>query len=360
MTDPQTWASDRPMQPSRGGGHGARWSPPPLPGISPRTVDPHPRLPSLADFPHRTAASHWDGSGGGSSYPILNTRPTSAYTDRPPSGTFTDSRPGSGYPGPEQQHRPPTARINPPPQPAGFAEDSLPHSPPSASRRESVSHDSPGGTGKHTVNSPSDDAPQKKKKRRVALSCAECAKRKQKCNRETPCQHCVARRVPELCVPYTRTGSPPPRNSRADSTQTPDAKPAMTAEVPASGPRPPSMLPTLSVRVARLEAMVNSMINRVGEPGLEGKALSDWRISTYGFVIRPLTADHAQATTPPPQSHESPREGSADWSSRSRQRTAGDADELSAGNPETVEQAVLNLDVESSTRNPRPQSVSST
>jgi hypothetical protein len=37
------------------------------------------------------------------------------------------------------------------------------------------------------------------------------------------------------------------------------------------------MLPTLSVRVGRLEAMVNAMINRVG--GLEGKALSDWRIS---------------------------------------------------------------------------------
>lgn len=26
------------------------------------------------------------------------------------------------------------------------------------------------------------------------------AKRKQKCNREFPCQHCIARKVPELCV----------------------------------------------------------------------------------------------------------------------------------------------------------------
>ncbi|GMK54408.1 hypothetical protein CspeluHIS016_0109940 [Cutaneotrichosporon spelunceum] len=41
------------------------------------------------------------------------------------------------------------------------------------------------------------------KKKRVSLSCAQCAKRKQKCNREYPCQHCVARKVPELCVPYT-------------------------------------------------------------------------------------------------------------------------------------------------------------
>ncbi|BEI80142.1 hypothetical protein CcaverHIS002_0106710 [Cutaneotrichosporon cavernicola] len=29
------------------------------------------------------------------------------------------------------------------------------------------------------------------KKKRVSLSCAQCAKRKQKCNREYPCQHCV-------------------------------------------------------------------------------------------------------------------------------------------------------------------------
>ncbi|KLT39360.1 hypothetical protein CC85DRAFT_265546 [Cutaneotrichosporon oleaginosum] len=41
------------------------------------------------------------------------------------------------------------------------------------------------------------------KKKRVSLSCAQCAKRKQKCNREYPCQHCEARKVPELCVPYT-------------------------------------------------------------------------------------------------------------------------------------------------------------
>ncbi|WVN87249.1 uncharacterized protein L203_102426 [Cryptococcus depauperatus CBS 7841] len=44
--------------------------------------------------------------------------------------------------------------------------------------------------------------PQPQKKKRISLSCAQCTKRKQKCNREFPCQHCVARKVPELCVPY--------------------------------------------------------------------------------------------------------------------------------------------------------------
>ncbi|WWC59894.1 uncharacterized protein I303_102456 [Kwoniella dejecticola CBS 10117] len=38
------------------------------------------------------------------------------------------------------------------------------------------------------------------KKKRISLSCAQCAKRKQKCNREFPCNH--SRKVPELCVPY--------------------------------------------------------------------------------------------------------------------------------------------------------------
>ncbi|OCF78216.1 hypothetical protein I204_00153 [Kwoniella mangroviensis CBS 8886] len=40
------------------------------------------------------------------------------------------------------------------------------------------------------------------KKKRISLSCAQCAKRKQKCNREFPCNHCESRKVPELCVPY--------------------------------------------------------------------------------------------------------------------------------------------------------------
>ncbi|WVF67048.1 hypothetical protein IAT40_001791 [Kwoniella sp. CBS 6097] len=60
------------------------------------------------------------------------------------------------------------------------------------------------------------------KKKRISLSCAQCAKRKQKCNREFPCQH--SRKVPELCVPYNpqannsnHTGPDPQTMSRLDS-----------------------------------------------------------------------------------------------------------------------------------------------
>jgi hypothetical protein len=109
----------------------------------------------------------------------------------------------------------------------------------------------------------------KKKKRRIALACAECAKRKQRCNRETPCQHCLSRRVPELCVPYTRSGTPPPRGVKLEPNTDRKASPK-------SAPERPS-LPTLSVRMARVEDLLNVMVNKV--QGVEGTALDAWRIS---------------------------------------------------------------------------------
>jgi hypothetical protein len=43
---------------------------------------------------------------------------------------------------------------------------------------------------------------QARKRQRVLFSCTECHRRKQKCNRETPCQHCLTRKAPHLCVEY--------------------------------------------------------------------------------------------------------------------------------------------------------------
>lgn len=39
----------------------------------------------------------------------------------------------------------------------------------------------------------------KARKRRIHYSCDECHRRKQKCNRQLPCQHCCTRGVPHLC-----------------------------------------------------------------------------------------------------------------------------------------------------------------
>ncbi|TFK23260.1 nuclear protein [Coprinopsis marcescibilis] len=43
----------------------------------------------------------------------------------------------------------------------------------------------------------------KKQRTRVSFSCGECHRRKQKCDRQVPCSHCIARKVPELCKAYT-------------------------------------------------------------------------------------------------------------------------------------------------------------
>ncbi|KAI0349425.1 hypothetical protein OH77DRAFT_1415061 [Trametes cingulata] len=43
----------------------------------------------------------------------------------------------------------------------------------------------------------------KKPRTRVSYSCGECHRRKQKCDRQIPCSHCIARKVPELCKSYT-------------------------------------------------------------------------------------------------------------------------------------------------------------
>ncbi|KAF9534276.1 hypothetical protein CPB83DRAFT_843977 [Crepidotus variabilis] len=47
------------------------------------------------------------------------------------------------------------------------------------------------------------NGPLKKQRTRVSFSCGECHRRKQKCDRQVPCSHCVARKVPELCKAYT-------------------------------------------------------------------------------------------------------------------------------------------------------------
>ncbi|OCF45779.1 nuclear protein [Kwoniella heveanensis CBS 569] len=366
-TDPQTWASGHGMdRPSSGRGK-PTWSL----GPSPRSSEPSSggggggggggsRLPSLVDIPYR-GPSGWDAPSPGS-YAMSNARGAgpghhyhpSSYRDSPsrppplitpvsstssvPHGYHPDDRP----PSPSMTHRGSIASQG------GLGGGDRPEhvdSPSAASNK----HSAPTGD--------SDGAPQqKKKKRRVALSCAECAKRKQKCNRETPCQHCVARRVPELCVPYSRPATPPGGKVKTEapgSVRTPpkdkkDSGGERPTSQPGTGPRPPSMLPTISVRVARLEAMMNAVINRV--EGVEGKALNDWRIN------------HAPATTPPPLSAELPSEDNTDKlgdrpeTASTRSRRDDRSVEWEMGG-ETEDAVVGGLDRDTSSRNPLPQSM---
>ncbi|KAF4620331.1 hypothetical protein D9613_000355 [Agrocybe pediades] len=65
-------------------------------------------------------------------------------------------------------------------------------------------------------------AKEKKTRRRLRLSCVECTKRRQKCDRKYPCSLCVTRGVEHLCrwesVPVARpTPARPPANALRDS-----------------------------------------------------------------------------------------------------------------------------------------------
>ncbi|OAX36194.1 hypothetical protein K503DRAFT_321994 [Rhizopogon vinicolor AM-OR11-026] len=54
-----------------------------------------------------------------------------------------------------------------------------------------------------TEDDDTDHIQSKKSRTRVSFSCGECHRRKQKCDRQTPCSHCIARKVPDLCKAYT-------------------------------------------------------------------------------------------------------------------------------------------------------------
>lgn len=60
---------------------------------------------------------------------------------------------------------------------------------------------------------------QPQKENRATMSCTECQRRKQKCSREWPCNHCQARRVPQLCQFSVKRAQqePSPESARAGS-----------------------------------------------------------------------------------------------------------------------------------------------
>ncbi|KAJ1017724.1 hypothetical protein NDA16_005043 [Ustilago loliicola] len=76
----------------------------------------------------------------------------------------------------------------------------------SSRRSEGASSAAPNTPEAHHHDSPGDDPKSYSrgtgKRNRVHFACTECYRRKQKCNRETPCQHCIARKIPERCKTF--------------------------------------------------------------------------------------------------------------------------------------------------------------
>ncbi|KAE8151802.1 hypothetical protein BDV25DRAFT_128505 [Aspergillus avenaceus] len=67
---------------------------------------------------------------------------------------------------------------------------------------------------------------QGQRRRRAVSSCIPCYSKKQKCNRQYPCNHCTRRRRPELCAyvttPATTRGSSPGSGATSDSSRPPE------------------------------------------------------------------------------------------------------------------------------------------
>ncbi|EUC26758.1 hypothetical protein COCCADRAFT_31537 [Bipolaris zeicola 26-R-13] len=60
---------------------------------------------------------------------------------------------------------------------------------------------------------------QPQKENRATMSCTECQRRKQKCSREWPCNHCQARKIPQLCQFFVKRAQQEslPASARASS-----------------------------------------------------------------------------------------------------------------------------------------------
>lgn len=84
-------------------------------------------------------------------------------------------------------------------------------------------------------------------RRRPAWSCLECRRRKVKCDRNQPCQHCTAQSKQCVFKMYRDGPSETPRAVPAAISPVPRAEPAYPA--PVSAPRDPALiLPSISAR----------------------------------------------------------------------------------------------------------------
>ncbi|PTB35693.1 hypothetical protein M441DRAFT_292479 [Trichoderma asperellum CBS 433.97] len=50
------------------------------------------------------------------------------------------------------------------------------------------------------MRTPASGRQQALKRKRVVTSCSECYRRKQRCDRKSPCNNCLARNIPNKCI----------------------------------------------------------------------------------------------------------------------------------------------------------------
>jgi hypothetical protein len=174
------------------------------------------------------------------------------------------------------------------PGPGGPGEEAAARGTASSSSRHTVKHPPPAP--------PSEEDQPPKKKGRQAFSCNECSKRKQKCNRQTPCQHCTSRKVEHLCIPTAEARRRAEIGERAPLQQQQPERPSPSAGTARTTPKTkvgdpsdlapalfgggrvtssPARTPTLVTRVTDIEKLLNAILPRVS--GIDPSALSEWQ-----------------------------------------------------------------------------------
>ncbi|KAF9482197.1 hypothetical protein BDN70DRAFT_875284 [Pholiota conissans] len=137
----------------------------------------------------------------------------------------------------------------------------------------------------------------KKTRRRLRLSCVECTKRRQKCDRKHPCSLCVSRGVAHLCrwesVPLAR---PPPARPPASALVLKDA----------NAPEPNALVLDLKQRIAALEHELEQARGSCSSPSVNARSPSSRMQSTPPFSgVTDSVSGGASSAFSPPQMSES-------------------------------------------------------
>ncbi|KAL2001996.1 hypothetical protein VTN02DRAFT_850 [Thermoascus thermophilus] len=130
---------------------------------------------------------------------------------------------------------------------------------------------------------------------RLAAACTECQRRKQKCSREWPCNHCQARRISHLCrfapKKASRTASGAVHRSRALRSRQENPRESESDDLP--GNDTPTVAGSEDLRV--LGYLPDSQNLQVGSASIEG---SDINLSEPQSGLSP-EMESALRTLPP-------------------------------------------------------------
>ncbi|KAH9852904.1 hypothetical protein C2E23DRAFT_824099 [Lenzites betulinus] len=130
------------------------------------------------------------------------------------------------------------------------------------------------------TDQPSASGKAKQTRRRQRLSCVECTRRRQKCDRQIPCGLCVSRGVSHLCRWEPLAARPPPQRP-----------PQGAPTIPTDSAQ--STISALSARIASLEEIINRQNSQI-------KGLADTGGTTGVDTVVSVMSSAAYAAAPSP------------------------------------------------------------